>query len=114
MKRYDVKRGLRATGTARGVLVGLTEIGDVHGYMMEEGDKIPVNGVFTLPGGLMSRNWQKVSRRMADSVLRKPSFFCFLATCLPKDELDLFRERLGENAGTARSVCRRYDSEGSQ
>ncbi len=42
-QKYNVKRGLRnKDGT--GVLVGLTEIGDVHGYIMEEGDKIPVRG----------------------------------------------------------------------
>ena len=42
-EKYNVKRGLRnKDGT--GVLVGLTEIGDVHGYIMEEGDKIPVKG----------------------------------------------------------------------
>ncbi|HPQ45759.1 MAG TPA: citrate/2-methylcitrate synthase [Clostridia bacterium] len=41
--KYDVKRGLRnANGT--GVLVGLTEIGDVHGYIMDEGEKTPVEG----------------------------------------------------------------------
>lgn len=42
-EKYNVKRGLRnRDGT--GVLVGLTEIGDVHGYILEEGDKIPVEG----------------------------------------------------------------------
>jgi citrate synthase len=41
--KYNVKRGLRnADGT--GVLVGLTRIGDVHGYIMDEGEKVPVNG----------------------------------------------------------------------
>jgi citrate synthase len=41
--RFQVKRGLRnADGT--GVLVGLTEIGDVHGYILDEGDKVPVEG----------------------------------------------------------------------
>ncbi len=40
---YDVKRGLRnSNGT--GVLVGLTEIGEVHGYIIDEGEKIPVDG----------------------------------------------------------------------
>ncbi len=40
---YSVKRGLRnADGT--GVLVGLTEIGDVHGYIVSEGEKEPVDG----------------------------------------------------------------------
>ncbi|MBQ6907362.1 MAG: citrate synthase, partial [Clostridia bacterium] len=38
--RYNAKRGLRnADGT--GVLVGLTNIGNVHGYIADEGDKIP-------------------------------------------------------------------------
>ncbi|MDR0689666.1 MAG: citrate/2-methylcitrate synthase [Spirochaetaceae bacterium] len=41
--RFNVKRGLRNTdGT--GVLVGLTRIGDVHGYIMDEGEKVPVEG----------------------------------------------------------------------
>lgn len=41
--RYNVKRGLRnADGT--GVLVGLTSIGDVRGYIMEESEKVPVEG----------------------------------------------------------------------
>ena len=41
--KYNVKRGLRdSDGT--GVLVGLTEIGEVHAYVMEENEKIPVPG----------------------------------------------------------------------
>lgn len=40
---YKVKRGLRnADGT--GVLAGLTTIGEVHGYIMDEGNKVPVEG----------------------------------------------------------------------
>ncbi len=42
-KRYNVKRGLRdVDGT--GVLVGLTEIGDVRAYIMDEEEKVPVEG----------------------------------------------------------------------
>lgn len=42
-ERFNVKRGLRnADGT--GVLVGLTEVGDVHGYILDEEEKIPVEG----------------------------------------------------------------------
>jgi citrate synthase len=41
--KFNVKRGLRnADGT--GVLAGLTRIGDVHGYIMDEGEKIPQEG----------------------------------------------------------------------
>ncbi len=40
---YNVKRGLRnADGT--GVLAGLTTIGEVHGYVLDEGNKAPVAG----------------------------------------------------------------------
>ena len=40
---YNVKRGLRnENGT--GVLVGLTRVGDVHGYLLDEGEQIPVKG----------------------------------------------------------------------
>lgn len=41
--RYNVKRGLRnSDGT--GVLVGLTEVGEVHSYIIDEGEKVPVEG----------------------------------------------------------------------
>lgn len=41
--KYNVKRGLRnADGT--GVLVGLTNIGEVHGYSIWESEKIPDDG----------------------------------------------------------------------
>jgi citrate synthase len=46
--KYQVKRGLRDED-GRGVLVGLTEIGDVHSYILDENDIIPV------PGRLMYR-----------------------------------------------------------
>ena len=48
-ENYNVKRGLRnADGT--GVLVGLTEIGGVHGYVIDEGEKSPVFGTLQYRG----------------------------------------------------------------
>lgn len=42
--KYDVKRGLRDTNGA-GVVVGLTKIGDVQGYEVnEKNEKVPVDG----------------------------------------------------------------------
>ena len=42
-QKYNVKRGLRnADGT--GVLVGLTTIGNVHGYVVSEGEKQAIPG----------------------------------------------------------------------
>ncbi len=41
--KYNVKRGLRnADGT--GVLVGLTTIGNVHGYVVSEGERVAIPG----------------------------------------------------------------------
>lgn len=41
--RYNVKRGLR-NADGSGVLVGLTEIGNVHGYIVDENEIVPVDG----------------------------------------------------------------------
>ncbi|MCL2792153.1 MAG: citrate/2-methylcitrate synthase [Spirochaetaceae bacterium] len=41
--KYNVKRGLRNNDES-GVLVGLTEIGDVHGYTFDEGEMQPAEG----------------------------------------------------------------------
>jgi citrate synthase len=46
--KYQVKRGLRDLD-GKGVLVGLTEIGEVHSYIIDENETIPV------PGRLMYR-----------------------------------------------------------
>jgi len=41
--KYNVKRGLRDQD-GKGVLVGLTEIGEVHAYIIDENETIPVPG----------------------------------------------------------------------
>lgn len=41
--KYAVKRGLRDVD-GKGVLVGLTEIGEVHSYILDEGEMVPVPG----------------------------------------------------------------------
>lgn len=48
-EKYNVKRGLRnSDGT--GVLAGLTQICNVHGYVLNEGEKTPVAGELTYRG----------------------------------------------------------------
>lgn len=48
-EKYGVKRGLRnSDGT--GVLAGLTQICNVHGYVVSEGEKCPVEGELTYRG----------------------------------------------------------------
>ncbi len=47
--KFNVKRGLRnSDGT--GVLVGLTNIGDVHSYIIDEGEKVPIDGILRYRG----------------------------------------------------------------
>ncbi len=48
-ERYDVKRGLRnADGT--GVLAGMTNISNVHGYVVSDGERLPDEGRLRLRG----------------------------------------------------------------
>ena len=42
-EKYEVKRGLRnADGT--GVMAGVTQIGNVRGYYMQDGERMPMEG----------------------------------------------------------------------
>ena len=42
-EKYDIKRGLRnKDGT--GVMAGASKVGTIHGYIMEDGEKVPMEG----------------------------------------------------------------------
>lgn len=92
--KYQVKRGLRDID-GRGVLVGLTEIGDVRSYIVEENEMVPI------PGKLLYRGID-----ITDIVngFMKNDCFGFEETCylllfgtLPtKQELKEFEELLAE------------------
>ncbi len=41
--KYNTKRGLR-NNDGTGVLIGLTDIGEVHGYIVDDGEKVPREG----------------------------------------------------------------------
>lgn len=47
--KYQVKLGLRDLD-GRGVLVGLTDIGEVHSYIVDEGEMIPIPGQLSYRG----------------------------------------------------------------
>ena len=90
--KYNVKRGLRYSD-GRGVLVGLTNIGDVVGYEMnEKGEKVPV------PGRLMYRGYN-VEELIKDAASKhqfgyEQSVYLLLFGQLPtQQELDEFYER---------------------
>lgn len=48
-EKYEVKRGLR-NPDGSGVMAGLTKICNVHGYVINEGEKAPVEGKLTYRG----------------------------------------------------------------
>ena len=48
-KKYEVKRGLR-NADGSGVMAGLTRVCNVHGYILSEGEKTPVEGSLTYRG----------------------------------------------------------------
>ncbi len=48
-EKFDIKRGLRnKDGT--GVMAGVTKVGTIHGYYMEDGEKIPTEGKLIFRG----------------------------------------------------------------
>jgi len=93
-EKYSVKRGLRnSDGT--GVLVGLTEIGQVHGYIMDEGEKTSVPGVLRYRGIDVKdivNGFQSEKR----SGFEETAFLLLFGYLPEQQELEDFSSRLGE------------------
>ncbi|GHT83868.1 citrate synthase [Spirochaetia bacterium] len=92
--KFNVKRGLRnADGT--GVLVGLTRVGDVHGYIMDEGEKTPVAGKLFYRGidvEVLAANAAAEGRFGFEEAV-----YLLMFGILPnRDQLDKFSALLGE------------------
>ena len=93
-KNYKVKRGLRnADGT--GVLAGLTSIGEVRGYIIDDCDKVPVAGKLRYRGV----NIRKIIQNATEE--KRPSFeeaaFLLLFGKLPTEtEYKKFSRLLGD------------------
>lgn len=93
-KKFNVKRGLRdADGT--GVLVGLTEIGDVRAYIFDEEEKVPIEGRLLYRGMEINdfvRGFQNEKRFGFEECC-----YLLLVGRLPnKNELEEFQNLLGE------------------
>lgn len=93
-EKYDVKRGLRnANGT--GVLVGLTRIGDVVGYEInEKGEKVPI------PGKLFYRGYNiedliKDAESQDEYCFEQCVYLLLMGELPNREELNFFREFLG-------------------
>lgn len=94
-KKYVVKRGLRnSDGT--GVMAGLTNICNVHGYVVNEGEKSPIDGQLIYRGYNINElvsNAVKENRFGFEEVI-----YLLLMGELPKhDELEAFKMIVSEN-----------------
>ncbi len=92
-QKYDVKRGLRYAD-GRGVLVGLTRVGDVVGYDVADGKKIAVPGKLIYRGYDIEDIIKDVEEH--DQFGYEQTVYLLLFGELPsQDELDEFRSFLG-------------------
>jgi len=91
---YNVKRGLRnENGT--GVLVGLTRVGDVHGYILDEGEKIPVDGRLRYRGVSvqdLAEGFQKDKRYGFEEVC----YFLLFGELPNKEQYEMMRNELAK------------------
>ncbi len=93
-KKFDVKRGLR-NEDGSGVLVGLTKIGDVHGYILDEGETVPVDGRLRYRGidiKELVRGFQSENR----FGFEETAYLLLMGRLPDKDELESFSRMLGE------------------
>ncbi len=92
-RKYNCKRGLRnEDGT--GVLVGLTEIGEVHGYIIDDAERIPAPGKLSYRGMDLSdivHGFQADNRFGFEEVI----YLLLFGTLPTGDELAEFSELLG-------------------
>lgn len=92
-ERYNVKRGLRnADGT--GVIAGLTQICNVHGYLLNEGERMPIEGELTYRGYSIEdlvNNCIKENRFGFEEV----AYLLMMGKLPTKQELENFNHALG-------------------
>jgi citrate synthase len=94
-QRYDVKRGLRnADGT--GVLAGITNISNVHGYIVSEGDVKPAEGKLTFRGYDIYDIVEHTTN--SDHFGYEAVAYLLLGGSLPdKEQLDLFKQKIEDS-----------------
>lgn len=90
---YSVKRGLR-NNDGTGVLVGLTEIGQVHGYIIDEGERTPVSGVLSYRG-MDIRDIVSAFQDEKRFGFEETAFLLLFGNLPSKQELDDFTRQLG-------------------
>ncbi len=92
---YNVKRGLR-NKDGSGVLVGLTRIGGVTGYVKEEEELIPVEGKLRYRGIEIKDIVKAISTENRNGY-EEIAYFLLFGKLPNRQELDVFNNMLGES-----------------
>ena len=93
--KFNVKRGLR-NEDGSGVLVGLTRIGDVHAYIIDEGELVPVDGKLYYRG--IDVKDIVFNAELENRLAFEETVYLLLFGRLPtKEQLDSFCTFMGEN-----------------
>ena len=94
-EKYHIKRGLRnSDGT--GVMAGITNICNVHGYVMNEGEREPIPGQLIYRGYNVNDLVENVEK--GDRFGYEETAFLLLSGNLPNtDELNVFNTYISEN-----------------
>jgi citrate synthase len=101
---YNVKRGLRnSNGT--GVLVGLTRIGDVHAYIMDENEKVPVEGRL-IYRGIDINEFVKGFQKDKRFGFEECCYLLLFGELPTREKLEKFTRLLGENRGLPEGFTR--------
>ena len=92
-RKYGVKRGLR-NDNGTGVLVGLTTIGNVHGYVMNEGEKQPIHGELYYRG-INVRDIVRADKREHKFGYEETAYLLLFGTLPTARELVDWKNRIG-------------------
>ncbi len=92
--RYEVKRGLREL-SGKGVLAGLTRIGEVHSYIIDEGETVPQPGRLIYRGIDIEElvNGFRTGQRLG---FEETAYLLLMGELPARDELKAFSNVLGE------------------
>lgn len=93
-KKYEVKRGLREL-SGKGVLAGLTRIGEVHSYIIDEGEIVPEAGRLIYRGMEIT---DLVAGFLKDGRpgYEETSYLLLMGELPTKNELEEYKKILGE------------------
>lgn len=79
----NVKRGLR-NADGSGVVAGATNLGLVHGYVLYEGENVPMRANYTIAATTWNSSLTAMSRRIA-TALRNVRLSFYSAHCRPRN-----------------------------